>query len=327
MARVVSVDDLIQEIREQADEHNTSVLTDAAIVRVLNRGLRFITSELARAWPEPLLARAVYSVVDYTREVGFPFPWDIFEDRATQVQTDTPNAPTPIKWRSYTQISSLDIRPASVMIPDAVYQRAGHFFLVPSPGPYDVLLDYIRLPDPMTQAIGRINTVGVTYDSVTLDSSTMNLDLVSVSSDDRKSYVNLVHGMTGEILCTRQVQRIDGSKVTFRSVVTRGEIEGRVVAPSFDGVDVEVDWYLCPVVGTCVPQHGQIFVNYLTQYAVAEIGRSLGDTLVQISKAIEERAQAAAEQQRQGRPNTLRVKNTSTVWGGVGPIAYPYSRR
>lgn len=330
MARVPDTTALIQEIRDQSNERNQSAFKDDAIVRVLNRGLKYITSELARQWEEPLLARVEFNPSDYDREHGLPLPPDCFEERVVYVQVATPIAPTPVPMRSYTQIASLDIRGSTTFIPLAAYQRERHLFLAPSPSQaYPILVDYVRMADPIVQTIGRINTVGGggTPDSVTLDADTMDLGLVSANSDNRLSYVNLVDGMTGEILSTRQVQRIDGSKVTFRSAVVRGEVEGRVVAPNFDGVDPEPDMYLCPVAGTCVPQYGTMFYNFLVEYSVAAIDRALGDALVAIAKQIADRAAEAARQQRAGRPNTLRVKNRSRVWGTLRPAAYPFTRQ
>lgn len=333
MARVPSTTDLIQEVREQADEFNVAAKSDDAIVRVLNRGLRFVSSELARTWEEPLIARASFDPSKYNPNVGFDLPDDIFEDRVTYVQVDTPAAPTSIQFRSYTQVTALNIRGSRSFVPVAAYQKGRALFLVPQPGAsYAILVDYVRLPDPVTKPIGRITAVDLTGDAV----SVSDLDEAAVSSDitSQLAYVNVIDGLTGVVKATRQVQLIQGERLGFRASPSRTTVEGRHVSGAFtvdgpfepDGVtvDVAIGDYLCPVDGTCVLQLGQAFTSYLVQYAVAEIGRSLGDTTALLSKQIADRGEQAARQQRAGRPAIVRVKNRSKTWGIIRPSAYPY---
>lgn len=325
MSRVPDTAALIQEIREQTNEHNEVPLSDAAILRVMNRGLRYVTSELARTWEEPLVALAYYSASTYDPDVGFPLPDDAFEERITYVRVDTPAAPTPIPARSYSQVSALDVRGSRSFIPAAYYQKGRALFLVPRPAStYPILVDYVRLPDSYVKPIGRVSDVNLTANSVVLED--INLDLISAASDQRKSFVNVIDGLTGIVKFTMQVARIDGSLVTFRTVPTRTTIDARPISTTMDPLVavVDADDYLCSSDGTCVSQLGQAFVSYIVEYAAAEIGRSLNDSMVQISASIAKRAEEAARQQRQGRPNVIRVKNRSKVWGAIRPSAYPY---
>lgn len=332
MARVPSTTDLIQEVREQSDEFNVAAKSDDAIVRVLNRGLRFVSSELARTWEEPLIARAGYDPSKYNPAVGFDLPDDIFEDRITYVQVDTPAAPTTVQFRSYTQVTALNIRGSRSFVPVAAYQKGRALFLVPQPGAsYSILVDYVRLPDPVVKPIGRITAVDLVGDAVSV--SDLAEDLVSSDVTSQLAYVNLVDGLTGVIKATRQVQLIQGERLGFRASPSRTTVEGRHVTGAFttDGPfdlngapDVSIGDYLCPVDGTCVLQLGLMFNSYLVQYAVGEISRSLGDATALLSKQISDRGEQAARQQRAGRPAIMRVKNRSKTWGVVRPSAYPY---
>ena len=334
MARVPSTADLVLEIRDQADEYNVQAKSDDAIIRIMSRGLRFVASELSRTWEEPLVVQACYSPAHYHRDRGFPLPLDIFEDRVTYVQVDTPAAPTPINYRSYTQVTALDIRGSRSFVPVAAYQKGRSLFVVPQPGAsYDILVDYVRLPDPFVLPIGRITSVDLVGDAVGVDSSTFAPALVSSDVTSQLAYVNLIDGMTGLVKATRQVQLIQGSRLGFRATPNREIVEGRHVQGPFsadgpynldESINVNVGDYLCSVDGTCVPQLSQMFTTYIVEYAVAEIGRSLGDASAAIAKQIADRGEQAARQQRAGRPVVMRVKNRSKVWGIIRPSSYPY---
>lgn len=338
MSRIPNVADLVLETREQADELNTAAKSDDAIVRIMNRGLRFVADQLAKSWEEPLVARIIYSPSLYNRDIGFPLPDDIFEDRVTLVSVDTPAAPTQIAFRDYSQVQSLLIKGSRSFIPVACFIKGRFLFLAPQPGAaYNILIDYVRLPDPFVFPIGRITAVSLVGDSVSMDPTSFQSHGSAQISTDQTSnaaYVNLVDGMTGVIKATRQVQLVQGSQVQFRAAPTRTEVEGRAVTGPFStqgpfdpltgASAVEIGDYLCPVDGSCVPQWSQMLTTYVVDYSVAAIGRSLGDTTAAITKAIADRGEQAARQQRAGRPNILRVKNKSKVWGVIRPSAYPY---
>ena len=334
MGRTQSSDDLIKEIREQSDEENLVAKSDDAILRCINRGLRFITSQLARNWADMLVIKEVVPQNTYQEGIGLPIPDDAFEQRVTLVQMMTPSLPTNIPFRSYSAVSSYQLRNSKSFIPQAAYIQNGHIFLTPAPGGgYPIILYYVRRPDSFVRPIGRINTAPAGQNYVVLDD--INLDLISTDVTDRKAYVNVIDGRTGFIKGSLQVQRIDGSKVSFRTAPTRTVVEGRTILAGInlitkepdDTYDVEPDDYLCNVVGTCVVQNNEMFSTFLVQYAVGEIGRSLGAVKDAIGADIIKEAKAAAEQQRAGRPDTIRVKNRSRIWGGGQPTGYPYSTR
>ena len=312
--RVPNTAALVTEIREQADEKNVNSFTDEGIVRVMNRGLRFVTSQLARNWEEPLVTVVRLSPSSYDRDRGFDLPSDIFENRVTYVEAVVSTSPVPIPFRSYSSVSSLK-NGATASVPLAMYMRGNGLYTAPHiNGGYDLDIYYVRIPDPLTLPIGRVNVVGPDSTYVVLDN--IQLDRVSAASDQRLSYVNVIDGMTGQIKGTHQVSRVDLSKVTFRtSNLTRSEVEGRTVSADPAATGIAADDWLCPVDGTCVPQIGQFAVTYITLYAAAEIGRSLGDAAAQISQGIALRAEQAASQQRTGRPSVVRVKNRSPAWG------------
>lgn len=331
MGRTQSTNDLVTEIREQSDEMNLVGKSDEAILRCVNRGLRFITSQLARNWADMLVVKEIVPATLYSETLGLPIPDDAFEERITLVQMQTPSLPTNIPFRSYSAVSSYQLRNSKSFIPQAAYIQSGHLFLAPAPGGgYPINLFYVRRPDNFVKNIGRINTAPAGQPYVVLDD--IDLDQISVEVANRLAYVNVVDGRTGYIKGTLQVQRIDGSKVSFRTTVTRTTVEGRTVLAgnelitTADGTyDILPDDYLCNVVGTCVVQNGEMFSTYLVQYAVGEIGRSLGDTREAIGADIIKQAKSAAEQQKAGRPDIMRVKNRSRIWGGGQPAGYPYS--
>lgn len=325
MADILTTQDLIDEVRDQADEYNTANKDDAAILRMINRGQRFITSQLVRTYQEPLLARATLVTTGYDSQNGIEMPKDAFEDRLEMVWVDTPTSPIPLQQRTYRQIAAFNYG-QSIAVPDLFYIRGRNIVTVPPiQGTYNLLVDYIRDPDKLVKPLGRISSWDL--DNRWVIARDLDTTAVSTEADALESFVNIIDGLTGLIKCTLQVSNISGDRLTFRTVSTYPTVYGRTVTTDLSELTVTSDDYVCPAAGTCIPQFGNAFATYMVEYAVAELARSLGDTQAAISTSIADKAQKAAEQQNAGRTNTKRIKNRSKVWGGIPYAGFPYTRR
>ena len=329
MADIVTVADLVEEIREQSDEMNVAAKSDDAIVRVINRGQRWIAAQLARGYRKPLVARTTLVTTNYDSSNGIEMPRDAFEDRIVQVYANTPVTPTKIEERDETQVSAFEYK-QSVPIPQFWYIRGRNIITVPPmQSTYNLLVDYVRQPDPCVLPLGRVSEWDATS-GAWLSVADLDTTQLSTTTDSLASFINIVDGLTGRIKCTLQVSSISSTKLNLRAVPTYTEVYGRTVSTSFAALlntaqTITADDYACLAKGTCVPQFGLGLLTYLVEYSVAAIGRSLGDAMTQISDAIKKDAKEQAEQQGAGRPNTLRVKNRSRVWGHLPYTRPPYS--
>jgi hypothetical protein len=325
MADILTTQDLIDEVRDQADEYNTANKDDPAILRMINRGQRFVTSQLVRTYQEPLLARATLDTSEYNATTGIEMPKDAFEDRLEMLWVDTPTSPVPLNQRTYRQIAAFN-NGQSAAVPNLFYIRGRNIVTVPPiQSTYNLLVDYVRDPDKLVLPLGRISAWELENRWVIVRD--LDTTAVSTEADALESFVNIIDGLTGLVKCTLQVSNISGDRLTFRSVSTYATVYGRTVTTDLTNITVTSDDYVCPASGTCIPQFGNAFVTYLVEYAVAALGRSLGDAQAAISSGIADKAQKAAEQQTAGRTNTRRVKNRSKVWGGIPYAGFPYTRR
>lgn len=318
---IQTTESLIEEVRALADEQNGASRTDPQIIAMMNRGLRYVASRLARStYVEPLLTRVSIATTDYDADVGLEVPRDAFEDRVLYVQMDVAGGPERVEQRTYRQVNALESSTAAA-IPDAWYLRGRRiFFVQPPSGTYAALVDYLRGPDPLTPSQGRITSVDAAALSVTVDEVGGDL---SPSSDTLGSFVNVIDPLTGLVRGTFQIASIVGTRVALRASPTRTTVQGRTLDTSFTDLDIAEDDYLCLSKGTCVPQFGAAWTTYLVEYAAAEVNRSLTDAMTQISTEIAKKAGEFAAAQSSGRTSTLRIKNKSRIWGGGSAVRYP----
>lgn len=339
-AEVRTVTDLIDEVRDQADEYNTASKDDDAILRMMNRGQRFVASQLVRSYQEPLLARGQLDTSKYvssppnptpgtTSTVGIPAPRDCYEDRVLQLWVATTTTPTPIEQRTYRQVAAFEYQ-SPVAVPQFWYLRGRQIVTVPPmQNTYNLLVDYLRQPDKLVKPIGRIvnwDSTGGTW--VVVDN--LATDLVDTTTTDLKSFVNVVDGLTGLVKATLQVASISGNRLTWRITPTFASVQGRTLSTStsqlVNDFAISGDDYICNVAGTCVPQFNGMLTGYIVEYATAALGRALAQTTAEISTQIAQVAEKAAEQQLAGRSTTRRIKSRSKVWARLPYARFPYSK-
>jgi hypothetical protein len=156
-------------------------------------------------------------------------------------------------------------------------------------------------------------------------------DQVNTTTTELQSFVNVVDGLTGLVKCTLQVASIVGNKMTWRVTPTYTSVQGRQLSTSTSQLTgdfaLSADDYICNVSGTCIPQLNEMVTGFLVEYAVAALGRSLGQATATISNAIAEEARKFAEQQKAGRSTTRRVKSRSKVWSRTPYARLPYNKQ
>lgn len=310
-----TVDNLVDEVRSLIDEQNVdSVDTDRDILPSLNRAQDFAFDIYARRYPEPILKPAALAMVG--DQADYPIPDEVFEDRILKVEFGIPSsAANPhVTYRECMRVSYRDITnyesASKTNIPYyyCIFGRTIRF--VPTPtGTYDARIWYLRNPEKLVPPQGRVTRINTTSNYCIVDTAGSSL---TTESDQLGSYVNWVDGQTGEIKATLQIAILNENKVTFRSSPLRATVLNRTVASAIPD-DAELDDYLSPVDGICVPYYGRPTCNFLIQYTAAEITRKLGGEAVveEVLKKFEEQV----EKTWIGRERQMRVQKRSQNWG------------
>lgn len=306
-----TVSNLVAEVRSLLDEENVDAIdTEADILPALNRGQAFAFDILARKYPEPILSISTLDLLSGVAD--YDMPETIFEDRVLKLEVSTPGG----TQREVQRISFRDISGFETSTQTSVpyyYCIIGRTIrVVPTPtGTYDVRLWSLRNAEKLVLPQGRITVVNTSANYVIVDETGSGL---TTESDQLGSYVNVVDGQTGVIKKTLQIQSIDDSKITFRSVPQRSEVLNRAISGSYSSSDVGQDDYLCAIDGICVPYFGQPTSNFLIQFAVAELTRRLGGE-ASTEEQILDKFEKQVERTWVGREKKMRIQKRSQSWG------------
>lgn len=318
-----TVENLVEEIRQQIDEMNRdSVSTEADILPTLNRASDFASDILTRKYPEPLLQ---YTTLDLQAGVfEYDIPENVFEDRVLKLETMVPVGTGRANYIEIQRISYRDItnyESAAISSFPLYYCIIGRKIrIVPQPsGSYDARMWYIRNPEKLVLPQGRVTLINSAQNYIIVDQADGNL---TTQSDQLASYVNVIDGQTGEIRGSLQIQSIVDNKITFRAVPTRDTVLNREISKNdittgetaLQSIQIQQDDYICAIDGICVPYFGRPTSNFLIQYAVAEITRKLGGN-AETEEKILEKFEKQVERTWAGRQQELRVKKKSNVWG------------
>lgn len=310
-----TVQNLVDEVRAQLDEANRdSVSTEEDILPSLNRAQDYAFDILARRYPEPLLRPAALTLVGGTAD--YDIPEDVFEDRVLKLDIEIPNGAGRNTYREVQQISYRDLatyESSSLSASPyyfAVFGRTIRFVPTPS-GAYSARLWSLRNPEKLMIPQGRITRVNTGSNYVIVDTAGSSL---TTESDQLGSYVNIIDGQTGEVKGSFQIATLSDNRLTFRTVPTRATVLNRTILGSIASLEIAEDDYVSPVDGTCVPYYGRPISNFLVQFSVAEITRSLGGS-ADMEERVLEKFEKQVERTWAGRETTLRIRKRSQSWG------------
>ena len=306
-----TVDDLVTNVRSQLDESNPdSVDTDEDILPSLNRGLDYAVDIYVRRYPEPFLQKTTLDLV--SNQADYDMPENVFEDRIEKVEISINGTQREVQLVSYRDITNYESTPtANVPYYYTIFSRKIRFVPTPS-GTYDARIWYIQLPEKLVLPQGRITSINTANNYVLVDSAGSSL---TTEADQLGSYINVVDGQTGQIKGSLQIQIIDDNRITFRTSPQRTTVLNRTISTSLSSVGgIGLDDYLSPIDGTCVPYYSRPTVNFLIEYAVAEITRKLGGEAGMHEKVLE-KFEKQVERTWAGREQSWRVKKRSQSWG------------
>lgn len=324
-SQIISVTDLIDDVRSMLDEDNRVSVSDSAdILPALNRAQNYAANILARHYESPMLKWKTVQTVSGQEE--YDIPENAFEQRIEKVEVEVNNLFCPVKRISYRDVSQYESPSTSSSNIPYYYAVVGQRYriLPRANGAYPLRIWYLEEPMELVKDQGRINIVNTAGNYVIVDS--VGTDLTT-ESDNLNSYVNIIDGQSGKRKASYQIQNIAGNKITFKTSPTRSSVLNINIDTSMtsllvntdtdnEGADVSInpDDFICVVRGACVPFFKKPFSNFLIQYAVAEIHRKLGgstDMEQRVLKDLEEQV----ERSWVGREQTLRVEKSNQSWG------------
>lgn len=312
MARRLTTDDLIAEVRSLIDEANRANISDELdILPALNRAQDVAANILARHYESPLLTYKSLTLTQGQSE--YPIPEDAFEQRLEKIEVYITSVYYPVKRIDYRDITLYET-PTRTNVPYYYAVIGTKFRLLPSPtAVYPVRLWYLKDPETLVKPQGRITHINTQSNYLMLDS--VGTEMTS-QMDNLDSFVNIVDGQTGVIKGTLQVQSINGNRVTFKSQPSRISVLNKDISTSIGNLPngtAEQDDYVCLIHGSCIPVFKKPFANYLIQFAVAEIQRKLGGP-ADMELRVRDELEKIVERSWVGRENFLRVQKRNRNW-------------
>ena len=315
-----TVDELVEHVRTQIDEDETSDISDAAILQTLNRAQMRLQRIAVKRWPD--LFKAEVEVTASGRTHAIPAAAYGFVVNSVDVKVGTSYLPlTAVKLA---QIIHEDTA-ASTTVPQYWSTQGNTLHLFPRASGCTLRIRYQRRLPQLVSKLGLIESVTAgdasTDTLVYLDSMD---DAITTSTTNFGAFVNVIDPGTGEVLGTYQVTTVGATYVAFgvRTRTTAYEyavIQGRQTQAAIEADDYEYpaqDDYVCSAAGSCVPPLGQDVADYLVQYAVVELKRKAGEDIKQEQDRLTE-LERDMEALWAGRPAQLRVQRRNPHWGGT----------
>lgn len=312
MSNKLTVQDLIDQVRSQIDEDNVVSVRDRQdIIPALNRAQTYATSILARKYEEPLLEFVEISLVP--NQLEYPFPDGVFEQRVEAIEIRQNTHYYPVTRMSYRDITQYENNGQSLV--GLVYAiHSSNIRILPRVSTQTTArIWYLRKPETLTQQVGQISNVNTGSNYVLLNAD-MKLSLVSDDSTQLTSYVNIINRSTGLVRKSLQIVDIDedNRQIQFSPSPVRTTVLGREI--SNDLTDIEVDDYIAPIQGSCIPTiQLETVSNFLIQHTSAELNKKLGGA-GDIEQALLSKFERQVELTWSGRETTLRVKRLNSVW-------------
>lgn len=328
-SQIITVDDLIADVRSLLDEDNRlSVSDEEDIIPALNRAQNYAANILSRHYESPMLKKIEVQTINGRME--YEIPEDAFEQRIEKIEIKVNEIYYPLKRIDYKDISLYENK-NSTAIPYYYCIVGNRYRIIPSSNAtYPLRVWYLQDPAPLVKSQGRINVVNSASNYIIVDNIGSD---VTTEADNLNSYVNIIDAQTGIRKGTFQIKTINGNQITFKTSPTvrptsSNPTNTNVLNTTIDtdmnnlsvnledeGPDVviEPDDYISVISGTAIPFFKKPFTNFLIQYAIAEIRRKLGE-----GNGLEQEVLKSLEQQVErswvGREQSMRVKKASNNW-------------
>lgn len=309
----IIVDDLISQVRAQADEDNTEDITDAQIIQALNRAQRHACNILARKFEDMMWENTTVTSTAGTR--AYDIPSDAFGSRIEKIEVaSSSNSDVRFKLSRINNHKTTNfITSTNTSLPTHYSIKRNKFEIYPTPsGNLTFYVYYNKKPEDLVKQQGRISSIDTDNNYVLVDSIGSS---VSTSTTGFAAYLNIIDYNTGNVKRTLQVSALDSDtgQITFKSAsLTRSSVLGHTVSTSI-GSDAAVDDYVCLVTGTCVPEVDGAYTDYLIQHAIVATKRRLGEP---VAEELQELSEIREELTKSwvGREQSNRVRKASAAW-------------
>jgi hypothetical protein len=307
---MATVNELIDQVRQQTDESNVDYIPDDEIISALDRGQRAALNIVARKFPDMFYATSAITTVSGTYD--YDIPRAAAGRRISHVEVEIGESTYPM--------NRIDLAKASNYKSSATTTRPVYFSiskntvsLYPAPsGGLTVNLYYQRRSEPLVKQQGQITVIDDANNVVAIDAVGSSL---TTSTTGFGCYVNFIDRVTGAVKGTCQLSAIDTDvkELTLKSSgLTRSSVLDKTVSTSLP-TDLEVDDYVCLVTGTCVPELDEMYTDYVIQYAIVEIKRRFGESIQEEMIALNQ-LQNELEKMWAGRKQAGRVRKANSAW-------------
>jgi len=274
--------DLMSQVRNQCSEINEERLSNVQILEALNRAYDDAFDIMGRLYPDPIIKY----IETYPDENGIiTIPDNVWEDRIMLVEfymngasAATDGYRTKVgETDNLNDLGVLNNITGGYPYVFSIIGRSIQIAPAKEASKYLHRVWYADSPLPLRMGQGSVEIIDQAQNFIVLDELLNTGEgLVPVNpSNAYGKYINIVDRETGLYKCTLQVESIDGNKLTFKSTPTRSTVYNLPVSSSIPD-DVKLDDIISEVSGSGTVYFKNPTTNYIVQYAVNEIQRSLG---------------------------------------------------
>lgn len=311
---------MLEHVRSQIDEDETSDISNSTILQTLNRAQMRLQRIAVKRWPALFQAETEVTITGRTQTI----PAEAYGFVVNSVDVQVGSSWLPLTAVKLAQIIHEDTA-ATSSTPQYWSTQGNTLHIFPKGNGSTFRIRYQRRLPQLVVKWGQIDSVtagGASTDTlVYLDDVS---DSLTTSTTGLAAFTNVVSPSTGEVLGTYQTTTVGATYIAFgtRTRTTAYEysvIQGRQTQAEIEALDYEYpaqDDYVCSAAGSCVPPLGQDVADYLVQYAVVELKRKAGEDIKQEQDRLTELEQDM-ETMWAGRPSQLRVQRRNPHWGGT----------
>ena len=261
--------DLITRVREKSDESNTESVSDSFILRSLNEGQRTLVRVVARQYDEIFID---YTDLTTDGTAFLTIPEAAYDRRVEFIEVNDGNYWNRLQKVKPGRVTSYRTS-TQAQRPGAYSTKQNKIQLLPTPASgLTMRVWYTKRPGSLVKSYGRVVDYSTANGTITLDNLSSD---VSTDVDSLAAFINVIDGTTGLVKGSYQVASAASNVVTIKSSgLDRSTVAGLTISTSLT-TDIEKDDYICSISGTCVLELLADYSDYLIQYAVVDVRRSL----------------------------------------------------
>ena len=313
---------LVDQIKQQISEENGTRVSNNQILSALNRGNDDAFDIMARLYPDPLVE---YFETTPDAQGYIDIPETVFEDRVMLVEYYINGAAQGrVELRETDDLHDIGSQDWAVGGTPSVYTIVGRRILVaPTASASNYLfrvwyareVSQLKLDQGRIQVIDRDNNYIVVdaLNNTDSDGSTTNGLIAINPSDAYGKYFNICDATTGILKATMQVETINGNQLVLKAVPTRSTVLNRDVVGAIPD-SVSEDDVICQVDGIGVVFFKKPVTNYIIQFAVNEVQRSLGASNLSFEVSTLRELKQVVEGTWKRRPASRFKKSYGRVW-------------